>query len=98
MWRISGARHLAALDIPTAVIMRLARWGSTVVLRYIADAPLSSLTRVYINRVREANVARLALISGFNATPSAASSSSSAQPQLLEPTAEQGAEASLTDD
>ena len=25
VWRVSGARHLAALDIPTAVIMRLAR-------------------------------------------------------------------------
>ena len=48
VWRITGARHLASLDIPSVVIMRLARWGSSVVLRYIADAPLSALTRVYI--------------------------------------------------
>ena len=98
VWRISGARHLAALDIPTAVIMRLARWGCAVVLRYIADAPLGSLTRVYINRVRESNVARLALISGYNPSSSAASSSTSVLPQLLEPLTQQDAEASLTDD
>ena len=47
VWRVSGARHMNrnGIDLPT--LMRLARWGSNVVLRYLADAPLSSLTLSY---------------------------------------------------
>ena len=63
VWRISGSRHLAALDIPTAIIMRLARWGSAVILRYIADAPLSALTRVYIQILRTRHNALAAALS-----------------------------------
>ena len=37
----------------------LARWGTTVVLRYIADAPLSTLTEVYLKRVRDGSSATL---------------------------------------
>ena len=33
------------IDLPT--LMRLARWGSNVVLRYLEDAPLSTLTLNY---------------------------------------------------
>ena len=50
VWRVSGSRHLAALDIPIAIIMKLARWESGVVHRYLADAPLSALTRIYLER------------------------------------------------
>jgi hypothetical protein len=46
-WRITGARHLAALDIPVSTIQLLARWGSDTVERYVAEAPLMALTRIY---------------------------------------------------
>ena len=62
VWRVTGARHLAALDIPTAIIMRVARWGSSVVFRYLADAPLSALTRIYVDKVRLNSQASAALI------------------------------------
>ena len=55
--RITGARHLAGIDVPTPVIMLLARWGSSVVLRYIADAPLTALTKVYRSRMAAAQAA-----------------------------------------
>ena len=47
VWRVTGARHMNrnGIDLPT--LMRLARWGSDVVLRYLADAPLSTLTLNY---------------------------------------------------
>jgi hypothetical protein len=55
VWRITGSRHLAGLDVPTPVVMLLARWGSNVILRYIADAPLIALTRVYKTRSHAAS-------------------------------------------
>ena len=45
--RVSGARHMAQLGIPTPIVALLARWSSSVVLRYISDAPLASLTSIY---------------------------------------------------
>jgi len=45
--RVAGSRRLARLAIPTATIMLLARWASTVILRYIRDAPLKALTFEY---------------------------------------------------
>jgi len=48
--RVTGARRLARLAIPTAVIMLMARWSSQVVLRYIRDAPLRGLTQEYRRR------------------------------------------------
>ncbi len=45
--RVSGARRLARLAIPTASIMLLARWASLTILRYIQDAPLKGLTLEY---------------------------------------------------
>ena len=48
VWRVSGARHLAGIGIPQAMIMLLARWGSQIVLRYISDAPLRRLTDAYL--------------------------------------------------
>ena len=70
VWRVSGSRHLAALDIPTAIIMRLARWGGPVILRYIADAPLSALTRVYIHKIRSRHNALAAVLAGAAPLPS----------------------------
>ena len=54
VWRVSGSRMLASIDIPQPVIMLLARWGSRAILRYVADAPLSQLTAAYLARVKAA--------------------------------------------
>ena len=45
--RVAGARMLAALGIEISIIMILAWWESMVVLRYIHEAPLASLTDAY---------------------------------------------------
>ena len=47
IWRVSGSRLLARAGIPQLSIMLLARWGSNIILRYIADAPLATLTATY---------------------------------------------------
>ena len=59
VWRVTGARMLASLDLPQPVIMLLARWGSEAILKYVADAPLSRLTEAYLERVQSATVAVL---------------------------------------
>ena len=46
--RTSGARLLSALGIELFKIQLLARWVSPVILRYVRDAPLASLTDDYI--------------------------------------------------
>ena len=53
--RVTGARRLARLAIPTATIMLLARWSSFVILRYIREAPLKALTYEYRHRSEEKN-------------------------------------------
>ena len=47
IWRVSRSRLLARVGIPQQSIMLLARWGSNIILRYIADAPLATLTATY---------------------------------------------------
>ena len=47
VFRVSGARHLAAVGIDPRVIMIHARWQSNVVLRYVQEAPLVGLTDAY---------------------------------------------------
>ena len=47
VWRVTGSRHLLSMVLPVATIMRVARWGSSIVLRYLGDAPLT-LTATYI--------------------------------------------------
>jgi pimeloyl-ACP methyl ester carboxylesterase len=39
---------LAYANLPVPVIMLMARWGSEVIMRYIAEAPLRTITAVYI--------------------------------------------------
>jgi hypothetical protein len=51
------ARHLAAVDVPLPVIKLLARWGSDVIDRYVEEAPLTALTRVYVDSVQAADAA-----------------------------------------
>ena len=62
MWRVTGARMLAALDLPQPVIMLLARWGSDAILKYVADAPLSRLTEAYLERVQAASAVVLGTV------------------------------------
>ena len=54
-WRVSGSRHLAALDVPLPIICLMARWGGETIMRYVKDAPLSSLTRIYLDRAAAAD-------------------------------------------
>ena len=72
--RVSGARHLARVDVQVPIIMLVARWGSNAVLRYIAEAPLTALTQVYKHKIA-------ASLAGNCAAPSS-SSSSAASPNL----------------
>ena len=45
-FRVTGAQFLAALGIDLAMIQLLARWASDVILRYVREAPLISMTRI----------------------------------------------------
>ena len=46
-FRVTGSRMLARRGIPVEVIMILARWQSSVILRYIQSAPLQALAQLY---------------------------------------------------
>ena len=45
--RVSGARTLAGMGIDLVLIQLMARWSSDVVLRYVADAPLTKISAAY---------------------------------------------------
>ena len=64
--RVSGARHLAAMGLEISLIQLIGRWGSEVVRRYVSDAPLSTVTSVYkqklTNRDLKEEIARLASV------------------------------------
>jgi hypothetical protein len=45
--RVSGAQHLAKLGFDVVLIQLMARWAGEMVLRYIAEAPLSAITETY---------------------------------------------------
>ena len=44
-FRITGARYLSAAGLDPITIQLLGRWGSNVVLTYLAEAPLMSLNQ-----------------------------------------------------
>ena len=58
VFRVSGARHLAAIGMDIRVIMIHARWQSNVVLRYVQEAPLIGLTEEYIKLSAAATAGR----------------------------------------
>ncbi len=70
--RVTGAQHLAAKGSPLLLIQLIARWSSDVILRYVRDAPLVSVTMEYrrrqegleLERLFEASSSELALIKG----------------------------------
>jgi hypothetical protein len=45
--RVTGAQHLARLGFFFVLIRLMARWSPDVVLRYIAEAPLGTVTETY---------------------------------------------------
>ena len=45
--RVTGARWLAGLGLPLAVIQLNARWASDVIARYVGAAPLGTITAQY---------------------------------------------------
>ena len=47
VWRLSGARHLSRIGVPTHIIKLLARWASDVIDHYLQDVPLELLTSAY---------------------------------------------------
>ena len=51
VWRVTGARMLARLNVPQPLIMLLARWGPKAILQYVRDAPLARLTSIYLDKV-----------------------------------------------
>jgi hypothetical protein len=71
-WRVTGSRHLASLDVPLPIIRLLARWGGETIMRYVQDAPLSSLTRLYLDRVAAADGAVRGIAAAAQATASSA--------------------------
>lgn len=70
VFRVSGARHLAAVGVDPRVIMVHARWQTNVILRYVREAPLATLTETYRR---------------LTATPTASSSSSSSWMPVTSP-------------
>jgi len=42
--RVTGARHLATLGLELYKLSVLARWASPIILRYVAEAPLATVT------------------------------------------------------
>ena len=98
-WRVGGSRHMHRMGIDVPTIMRLARWGSDVVLRYLSDAVLTTLTsryraNVFKNRranncvepITEADVERLIARRCRDAQPDQATTSDALQ-ALLDATA-----------
>jgi len=53
--RVTWARRIARLPIPTAMITLLARWFSVVILHYIREASLKALTYEYRHRSEKEN-------------------------------------------
>ena len=54
--RISGAQHMAAIGIDTVIIALLARWQSSIVLRYAAEAPLQNISDTYRSKLQSFNL------------------------------------------
>ena len=46
-FRVTGSRHWSRLGMELLKLQLFARWGSTTILRYVKEAPLSLLTSEY---------------------------------------------------
>jgi hypothetical protein len=47
VWRVSGSRLLARANVPLTQIALMARWGSDIILRYVAETPLDNITSAF---------------------------------------------------
>jgi hypothetical protein len=47
VWRVSGSRLLARAGVPLTQIALMARWGSDIILRYVAETPLDTITESF---------------------------------------------------
>ena len=45
--RVTGAQWLASIGIPLMTIQLVARWSSSVILRYVGETPLETVTSTY---------------------------------------------------
>ena len=78
--RVAGSQQLAKRNMNLYLIQLMGRWGSDSIKRYVAEAPLDSITKVYTGELGDVNDLRDAL---FHAGSSTASASSSTTPKAL---------------
>jgi len=45
--RVTGAQKMAAMGLPLLTIQLIARWSSAIIMRYVGEAPLASVTEEY---------------------------------------------------
>ena len=57
--RVGGAQHFAAKGLEVSLVQLLGRWGSSSVLRYVAESPLEKLTGKYKDLSAKDDIARL---------------------------------------
>jgi hypothetical protein len=96
VWRITGARHLASINIAIWLIMLIARWAGKTVMRYVAEAPLKKVTLEYRTRYLESRNQDTLLelkssiqnlrsrLEEMEASPATSSSASSSTEEILE--------------
>ena len=56
--RVTGAQHMAMIGIDVIMIALLARWQSSIVLRYAAEAPLQNISDIYRSKLTSFNLRR----------------------------------------
>ena len=77
--RVGGAQHFAAKGLEVSLVQLLGRWGSSSVLRYVAESPLECLTAKYREAVSDDGIANIRhCLLDTPALHTSASSSSSA--------------------
>ena len=56
--RVTAAQHLARIGISLPIIMLLARWESNIIMRYVSEAPLHTVTQEYRNLQAQSDIAK----------------------------------------
>ena len=54
--RVAGSQYLASIGLELALIQLLGRWESAVILRYVMEAPLASITQSFRDKVMGAQL------------------------------------------
>jgi len=84
VFRVSGSRMLARAGVPVELIKLLARWSTSIVDRYIGDAPLERLTHSLCGVPCGTNYADEPLIEPATHSPATAPTDSTSQIQQLQ--------------